>query len=139
MIEFHYETEFQLENETKFADWVSRVVILESSTVGAIDYIFCSDEALLKMNRKYLFHDTLTDVITFDYTQGKSIGGDIFISVDRVEENAKTFNTTFEMELLRVMAHGLLHLCGFNDKTESDKVQMRSKENEKIELFHVEQ
>lgn len=139
MIEFHYETDFQLKNESKFADWVSRVVASEGGTCGQIDYIFCGDSYLLKMNKKYLSHDTFTDIITFDYSEGKRIGGDIFISVDRVSENAAIFETDFEEELLRVMAHGVLHLFGYKDETEAGKAEMRSKENEKIKLFHVEQ
>lgn len=139
MIKFHYETEFQLEHETKFTDWISRVIASEKGKLSTIDYIFCSDSHLLEMNKKYLQHDTFTDIITFDYSEGENIGGDIFISVDRVKENAETFKTAFEEELLRVMAHGLLHLINYKDKTEADKSQMRNKEDEKIKLFHVEQ
>jgi rRNA maturation RNase YbeY len=93
----------------------------------------------LEVNRKYLNHDTFTDIITFDYSDGKRIGGDVFISIDRVKENAMIFKTEFEKELLRVMAHGILHLFGYMDKTKVEKEQMRSKEDEKIKLFHVEQ
>ncbi|MGB6154070.1 MAG: rRNA maturation RNase YbeY [Pricia sp.] len=139
MIEFHYETDFQLADEVKFADWVSRVVVSEEAVVGQLDYIFCADDYLYELNKKHLGHDTLTDIITFDYADGKSVSGDIFISVERVVENAQLFNTDFEQELLRVMAHGLLHLAGYNDKTEGDRSQMRTKEDEKIKLFHVEQ
>lgn len=139
MIEFHYETEFRLENESKFADWASRVIVSEKGKLKQIDYIFCSDNYLLEMNKRYLSHDTFTDIITFDYSEGKHVGGDIFISIDRVKENSETFKSAFEEELLRVMAHGLLHLFGYKDKGEADKVQMRSKENEKMKLFHVEQ
>jgi len=139
MIEFHYETDFQLENETKFADWVSRVVVSESGTCRQIDYIFCSDNYLLNINKNYLDHNTLTDIITFDYSDGKRIAGDIFISIDRVAENAELFETDFEMELLRVMSHGVLHLFGYKDKSKMEKEEMRIKEDEKIKLFHVEQ
>ncbi|SDD72979.1 rRNA maturation RNase YbeY [Pricia antarctica] len=139
MIEFHYESDFLLDDETKFADWISRVVGSEGGTIKQLDYIFCSDNYLLDMNKKYLFHDTFTDIITFDYSVGKQIGGDIFISVDRVKENAIQFEIHFEEELLRVMAHGLLHLFGYTDKTETGKAEMRGKEDEKIKLFHVEQ
>ncbi len=139
MIEFHYATDFQLEIESKFADWVSRVISSEGGTCRQIDYIFCSDGYLLEMNKKYLSHDTFTDIITFDYSDGKRIGGDIFISIDRVKENAEIFKTDFEKELLRVMSHGLLHLFGFKDKSKEESIQMRSKEDEKIKLFHVEQ
>ncbi len=139
MIEFHYESDFLLDDEAKLADWASRVVTSEGGTSKQIDYIFCSDNYLLNINKKYLSHDTFTDIITFDYSAGKRIGCDIFISIDRVKENAIQFKTHFEEELLRVMAHGLLHLFGYTDKTEAGKAQMRSKEDEKIKLFHVEQ
>ncbi len=139
MIEFHYECDFLLEDEVKFADWISRVVVSEGGSFNQIDYIFCSDKYLLAMNKKYLFHDTLTDIITFDYSDGKSIGGDIFISTERVKENASIFEIDFREELLRVMAHGLLHLFKYTDKTEAGKGEMRKKEDEKIKLFHVEQ
>lgn len=139
MIEYHYETKFQIGNQIKFTDWISRVVASEDGSVKQLDYIFCSDSYLLEVNKKYLNHDTLTDIITFDYSDGKRIGGDLFISIDRVKENAKIFKSEFEKELLRVMAHGVLHLFGYRDKTEVEKDQMRSKEDEKIKLFHVEQ
>lgn len=139
MIEFHYNTDFSLENEQKFVDWLSTVIDSEGGTLSQIDYVFCSDEEVLEMNKKYLNHDTYTDILTFDYTEGKLIAGDIFISVDRVKDNAHEFNISFEEEILRVMAHGVLHLFGFKDKSEDEVTLMRSKENEKIKLFHVEQ
>lgn len=139
MIEFHYEIDFQLANEVKFADWISRVVASENGEVLQLDYIFCSDSYVLEVNKKFLSHDTFTDIITFDYSEGKQVGGDIFISIDRVKENAEIFKTDFEKELLRVMAHGLLHLFGYNDKSKKDTFRMRGKEDEKIKLFHVEQ
>lgn len=139
MIEFHYETDFLLGDETKYAEWVNRVVVSEDGSYQQIDYIFCSDTYLWDMNKKYLSHDTFTDIITFDYSIGKRVGGDIFISIERVRENAKLFKTGFEKELLRVMAHGLLHLFGYKDKSDADKSLMRTKEEEKIKLFHVEQ
>lgn len=139
MIEFHYETDYELKNETKFADWITRLIISEAGVVGGIAYIFCSDEYLSGINQKHLGHETLTDIITFEYSEGKLVSGDIFISVDRVMENAKTFKVTFENELLRVMAHGLLHMLGYNDKTESETTEIRTKEDEKIRMFHVEQ
>ncbi len=139
MIEFHYEADFQLENEDKLADWVSRIIASEGGICKQIDYIFCSDIYLLELNKKHLSHDTFTDIITFDYSEGKQIGGDIFISIDRVRENAGIFKTDFDEELLRVMAHGLLHLFEYTDKSEGGKAEMRGKENEKIKLFHVEQ
>ena len=138
MIEFHYNTDFSLENEQKFVDWLNAVILSEGGELNQIDYVFCSDEEVLEMNEKYLDHDTYTDILTFDYTEGKLIAGDIFISIDRVKDNAHEFNITFEEEILRVMAHGVLHLFGFKDKSEDEVTLMRSKENEKIKLFHVE-
>jgi probable rRNA maturation factor len=138
MIEFNYETEFVLENEDSFSSWISKVILSEKKKVGEISYVFCDDEYLLKLNQKHLNHDTLTDIISFDYTMGSEISGDIFISVERVRENATDFDATFEDELKRVMAHGVLHYCGYKDKTEEDSALMRSKEDEKIKMFHVE-
>jgi rRNA maturation RNase YbeY len=138
MIEFHYETDFSLDNVTKFADWIGRIVISESKDYGQLDFIFCDDEYLLKINQDYLDHDTYTDIITFPYGDMNVIVGDIFISIDRVKDNATDFGVDFELELKRVMAHGVLHLLGFGDKNEEEALQMRLKEDEKIKLFHVE-
>ena len=139
MIEFNYGTDFRLDDEEKFADWISRVVASEEGSLAQLNYIFCSDQYLLQLNRKHLNHDTLTDILTFDYSERKHIGGDIFISVERVAENAAKFTVTMENELLRVMVHGVLHLLGYSDKSEVDKIVMRRKEDEKMKLFHVEQ
>lgn len=135
MISFNYETDFELENETLYEEWVSKIIDSEDKTEGEINYIFCDDEYLLQKNIEFLNHDTLTDIISFDYTMGNLISGDIFISVERVKDNAADFNTEFIEELKRVMAHGILHYCGYKDKTEVDSALMRSKENEKINLF----
>ena len=139
MIEFHYETTFELENTSYYSDWITRVVISEGFRLNELNYIFCDDSYLLEINRKYLNHDTFTDIITFDYSQGNEVGGDIFISVERVKENAEIFEVNDDIELKRVMAHGVLHMMGYNDKSELESEVMRKKENEKIELFHVEQ
>jgi probable rRNA maturation factor len=138
MIEFNYETDFVLENEDAFSSWISKVILSEKKKVGEISYVFCDDDYLLKLNQEHLNHDTLTDIISFDYTMGNEISGDIFISVERVRENATDFHQTFDDELKRVMAHGVLHYCGYKDKTEEDSVLMRSKEDEKTKMFHVE-
>lgn len=135
MISFNYETDFELENEALYEEWVSKIIDSEDKTEGEINYIFCDDEYLLQKNIEFLNHDTLTDIISFDYTMGNLISGDIFISVERVKDNAADFNTEFIEELKRVMAHGILHYCGYKDKTEVDSALMRSKENEKINLF----
>jgi rRNA maturation RNase YbeY len=139
MINFNYETEFTLENEQAFADWLSAVIVSENKNEGEINYIFCDDEYLHKINVEYLNHDTLTDIISFDYTVGNELNGDIFVSVERVEDNAKDFNVSFIEELKRVLAHGILHYCGYKDKSDSEAELMRSKEDEKIAMFHVEQ
>ena len=139
MINFNYETEFTLDNEQAFADWLSAVIASENKNEGEINYIFCDDEYLHKINVEYLNHDTLTDIISFDYTVGNEINGDIFVSVERVEDNAKDFNVPFAEEIKRVLAHGILHYCGYKDKSDSEAELMRSKEDEKIAMFHVEQ
>lgn len=139
MINFNYETEFELHNENAISSWLSGVILSEEKKEGEINYIFCDDAYLLEINQQYLNHDTLTDIISFDYSVGKELHGDIFISVERVRDNAVDFKVTFEEELLRVLSHGLLHYCGYKDKTESDETIMRQKENEKIIMFHVEQ
>ncbi|WP_306351209.1 rRNA maturation RNase YbeY [Flavobacterium sp. '19STA2R22 D10 B1'] len=139
MISFNYETDFELADETIFSDWLSRVIISENKKEGEINYIFCDDEYLHQINVEYLKHDTLTDIISFDYSVGNELHGDIFVSVERVKDNAVDFNTVFEEELKRVMAHGILHYCGYKDKTEDEAALMRSKEEDKIALFHVEQ
>lgn len=138
MIDFHYETEFDLKDNTKYIDWVNRIIASEQHLVGDINYIFCDDAYLLNINQQYLDHDTYTDIITFDYTDGKVISSDIYISVERVKENAVDFKVDFDVEMLRVMAHGLLHLAGYKDKSTQEAALMRSKEEEKIKLFHVE-
>lgn len=139
MISFNYETSFELQDEAKYEGWISEVIESEDKTEGEINYIFCDDEYLLQKNIEFLNHDTLTDIISFDYTMGNLISGDIFISVERVKENAQDFNVSFEDELRRVMAHGILHYCGYKDKSEEDSTLMRQKEDEKKALFHVEQ
>ena len=138
MISFNYETDFELENEAKYEDWVSRIIESEGFDEGEINYIFCDDEYLHKINVEYLDHDTLTDIISFDYTVGNLIQGDIFVSVERVKDNANDFNVSFEEELKRVLSHGVLHYCGYKDKSPKDEALMRSKEEEKMKMFHVE-
>lgn len=137
MINFNYENEFNLDNETAIAYWLSQVIISENKKEGEINYIFCDDEYLHKINLEYLDHDTLTDVISFDYTMGNEISGDCFVSVERVADNAIDFKVTFEEELKRVLVHGMLHYCGYKDKGEEDERLMRSKEDEKLAMFHV--
>lgn len=138
MILFHYETDFALEKETNYIDWIQKIIHSEQKTVGELNYIFCDDDYLHDINVNYLNHNTLTDIISFDYTDGDTISGDIFISVQRVRENAADFVVDFHQELLRVMSHGVLHYCGFKDKTSDEAQLMRQKEDEKIAMFHVE-
>lgn len=139
MILFHYETDFVIENESNYADWIVSVIQSEEKIAGEINYIFCDDDYLYDININYLNHNTLTDIISFDYTDGATISGDIFISVERVKENAAELGIDFHQELLRVMAHGVLHYCGYKDKSDEDAKLMRHKEDEKIKMFHVEQ
>jgi probable rRNA maturation factor len=139
MIDFNYETEFTLDNEGAISNWISSVIESEGKKEGEINYIFCDDEYLLQINQEHLQHDYYTDIISFDYTIGNEISGDLFISVDRVKENAIDFNVSFEEELKRVLVHGVLHYCGYKDKTDADELLMRSKEDEKLAMFHVEQ
>ncbi|MBI6116095.1 rRNA maturation RNase YbeY [Salegentibacter maritimus] len=139
MINFYSENDFELQEENKIDSWIRNVIASEEKDLGEINYIFCDDDYLHKINLKFLNHDTYTDIISFDNTEGNELNGDIFISTDRVVENAKEYNVEFNQEIKRVMAHGILHLCGYRDKTESEAALMRQKEDEKIALFHVEQ
>jgi len=139
MINFNYETDFKLDNEDAIAGWLGNVITSENKKEGEINYIFCDDEYLHKINVEYLDHDTLTDIISFDYSMGNELHGDIFVSVERVKDNATDYNVSFEEELKRVLVHGVLHYCGYKDKGEVEELVMRSKEDEKIAMFHVEQ
>ena len=139
MIDFSYLHDFILENEEVYADWIKSIIDEYDVVVGELNYIFCSDEYLHKMNVDFLEHDTFTDIITFDYSEADVISGDLFISIDRVKENAASFNCSFQDEILRVMSHGVFHLLGFKDKTESEISEIRALENEAISLFHVKQ
>ncbi len=137
MISYNYESDFILGNEEQYSKWISTIIESEDKNEGEINYIFCDDDYLHKINMEYLQHDDLTDIISFDYCVGNEINGDIFISVERVAENAKEYEVTLEAELLRVMAHGILHYCGYKDKSEEDAALMRSKENEKMKMFAI--
>lgn len=139
MINFNYETDFKLSNERSYYEWITTLCSSEGFKLGELNYIFCGDTYLLNINQTYLKHDDYTDIITFDYTTGKVVSGDIYISIDRVKENASLFTVSFENELLRIMAHGVLHLIGYQDKSEAHTIEMRAKEDEKIKMFHVEQ
>jgi len=129
MINFNYEFDFEALNESQISTWISSVISSENLKEGDINYVFCSDEYLNKINIEFLNHDTLTDIISFDYSIGKILHGDIFISIERVKDNAKDFNVSFTEELNRVIVHGILHYCGYKDKIDKDKTLMREKEN----------
>ena len=135
MINFNYETDFKLLDDAKISNWISSIIIKEKCKEDEINYVFCDDDYLHKLNVQFLEHDTLTDVISFDYSVGKKLQGDIFISIERVKDNAKDFNVEFESELHRVIIHGILHYCGYKDKTESDASEMRLKENEALAIL----
>ncbi len=135
MIYYHNEdVSFQLKNKLLLRDWIKITAQQESKIVGDINYIFVSDEYLLKLNNEALNHDFYTDIITFDYCENNRISGDLFISVDRVKENAELLHTTFIDELHRVMIHGVLHLCGYGDKSSKEEKLMRSKEEYYLNL-----
>lgn len=138
MITFNYENDFVIENEDVYQNWISKIITSEGFSEGEVNYIFCDDDYLLNINIEYLNHDTYTDIISFDYTVGNLVQGDIFISTERVAENALNYKVSFDDELKRVLSHGILHYCGFKDKTDEDAKIMRQKEDEKIALFHVE-
>lgn len=135
MIEFFSETDFNLEDEESVKDWISKTIISEDFKVGDLAFIFCDDEYLHRINLQFLHHDTLTDIITFDYNLGKEVHGEIYISIERILENATEFKVSFNEELHRVIIHGVLHLCGYKDKSEADVKQMRSKENVYLQSF----
>jgi len=129
MIEFNYETDFILDDETSLKNWINAVASEQEFELGEINYIFCDDAYLHKLNVEFLDHDTLTDIISFDNSLGKLLNGDIFISVERVKDNAAEFKVSFREELQRVMIHGILHYMGYKDKSEGEKEEMRKQEN----------
>ena len=138
-VDFTYQTDFVLVDEQLFAKWLTSCAKQHKASSLSLVYAFMSDESLLDLNLKYLIHNTLTDVITFDDSIGKDVSANIAISIDRVRENAKELNIPFDEELLRVMSHGLLHCLGHRDKTVSQTEQMRKAERDFIKMFHAEQ
>ena len=128
MIHFFYEnTEEKIQGNLKF--WIEKIIISEEKKIGEINYIFCDDEYLLKINQDFLDHDYYTDIITFDQVRGKTISGEIFVSLQRIKDNASLISKNYEEEKKRVIAHGVLHLCGYKDKTEEQQKIMRAKED----------
>lgn len=128
MIQFFYENLTESVS-TDYIKWLEEIILSEAKKLGEINYIFCDDEYLLKINQDYLQHDYYTDIITFDSVKGKTISGEIFVSLQRISDNASTLSKNYEDELKRVLAHGILHLCGYKDKTEDEEREMRSKED----------
>ncbi len=140
MISFHTEDiRFSLKGKTKLREWISTAVMKMKRKPGDISFVFCSDEYLINVNRQYLNHDTYTDIITFDYSKedlSLPVSGDIFISIDRVRENAEKFGKSFENELQRVIIHGTLHLLGYKDKSKADKAEMTKAEDLWLKKLH---
>ena len=134
-ISFYSVGKFSLKTEAAVAACIKAITAEESREVGDITFVFCDDNYILKINKEFLDHDTYTDIITFDYSVGNEIISEIYVSTDRVEENAKKYKQTFENEIHRVMIHGVLHLCGYNDKLAEEKQIMRDKENHYLSLL----
>jgi len=137
MILFFSKTNFQIVQKRSIKKWLGRVVKQENKNIGDINIVFCNDDQLVELNKQYLNHNTLTDIITFNYSEEKILHGDVCISIERVKDNADKYNCTFEEELRRVMAHGILHLCGYKDKKPDEKLLMKQKEDETLFLFNT--
>ena len=138
MVNYYFEdTAFKLKAKTKIKNWLKLVAESEVYTLGNVSVIFCSDNYILDINQRFLQHDYFTDIITFDYSEGSKISGDLFISVDSVKENSIEYGTDFENELHRVIVHGILHLIGYDDHTDEDIKIMRSKENYYLSLYDL--
>jgi len=125
-------------NEDALMFWIRKVIQSEGKSEGELSFIFCNDEYLLKINQDFLGHDTYTDIISFDNVMGNQLNGDVFISAERVRDNSRKYEVSSEEELRRVIIHGVLHFCGYKDKTEQEAKLMRIKENQKLAMFHVE-
>lgn len=135
MIQFFYENLPESVN-TDYTAWLKDIILSEEKKLGEINYIFCDDEYLLKVNQDYLQHDYYTDIITFDYVKGKTISGEIFVSLQRISDNASTLSKDYEEELRRVLAHGVLHLCGYKDKSKEEEKEMRRKEDHYLAKYN---
>jgi probable rRNA maturation factor len=131
---FYEEIDFKIKHPGKVRQWISKSAAKEKRIILEVNYIFCSDKYLLSLNQDYLNHNTLTDIITFDNSEGLKIAGEIYISVDRIIENAAKYSSGFTDELHRVMIHGILHLCGYKDKRIAEKTLMRKKEDAYLSL-----
>ena len=126
---FSDEVSFHLKGKRKISQWIKQVAIKEGKKTGSLSYIFVSDEIIFEMNKKYLQHDDYTDIITFDNSSGNTVSGEMYVSIDTVKSNAIEYQTNLRNEFLRVMVHGLLHLCGHNDKTPVEQREMRTTED----------
>ena len=129
MIKFHAITDFEIADKSILKKWIKKVVKKEGSAIAELNFIFCDDEYLLEKNKTFLKHDTLTDIITFDYSEKNTLTGDVYISIERVKENAQNYEVSFKNELHRVIIHGVLHLLGYKDKDEKHQKEMREKED----------
>ena len=138
-IEYVYNTNFVLKNEKSITSWINDVIVSEKHVLGDLIFAFFSDEDLRQINIKHLKQDYYTDVISFDASESGRVSGNIAVSIDRVKENAKTYDSSFDNELYRVMVHGVLHCVGYNDNTNEEKERIRKAENLKLKMFHVEQ
>jgi probable rRNA maturation factor len=133
---FNEDIDFKLKGKNNFKAWLKKVAEKEGFRINNLNYIFCSDQYLHKINLEYLDHDTYTDIITFDNSEDENtIEGDIFVSIDRIKDNAISLETQFDEEIKRVIVHGLLHLCGYGDHSAEDKSEMRRLESEFILIF----
>jgi len=137
MIEFSYQTDFELKEERTLMEWLLQVADSNEAVIDSLGYVFCDDEFVFSLNVEHLHHDTYTDIITFDYGSESVLEGEIYISVDRVRDNASQLGVEFDTELKRVMVHGLLHMLGYGDHSAKEKEIMRSLEDKFIGLFHV--
>ena len=135
MINYFSSTDYVVNNKDELTSWLEGAIIKEGRTLGELVFNFCSDETLLKINKEFLNHDTLTDVITFDYCVNNEVSGEVFISTERVRENANEYQQSFDQEKRRVMIHGVLHLCGYKDKTNKDRALMSEMESFYLDSF----
>ncbi len=133
---FNEEVEFVLQNKTKYKNWFREIANSEKKSIGKVNIIFTSDELILKINKTYLNHDYFTDIITFDDSVEDQLNGDLYISIDSVKSNANEYHCSFDLELSRVMVHGILHLVGYSDSSENSQIEMRKKENVYIQRLY---
>jgi rRNA maturation RNase YbeY len=134
MIKFNYQTKYVLKNTKEIKNWISHTIFNLKKDVGAINYVFCDNEFITDINKKFLNHDYPTDIITFDYSDTKIINGEIYLSIEQIKENHKTYNTNLTDELHRVIIHGILHLLGYKDKTKTEQLEMRTQEDYYLSL-----